>query len=613
MFLLPVFLLLQAPTEHAILETEYTRAENIAPLLAALKSPDLKLQRLAARAMGRLERPSLRDAVVPLLRSESVDLRIEAVSALAQMGATFDFASLVPGEKAGAVRAVIYEAVGRARPPAHGGEVVLVTGLKDEDPLARAGAARGLEALVRLNLKTTRPQPATLEALRQSIRDNRISPLRQFALLALNAVGDQDPPTFDAALGDEDPQVRRLAVIGSKRWVDDPSPMVRFEAIRLAGTCERAMSAVEDPSGHVSLAAVDFLGANQCDAAGVAALVDRGKTWRVRSRALVSLAKIAPDLARGRVAAFRDDPRWQVRAYAASAARLLNDQLTLSTLAADENPNVAAAALTTVDEAVRALLSDHAGLLLAAASRFKGAPEVKSAAPRVLSTVQRLSRDGRVTVRDPRLRLIELLGETSDLAVIEKLRPLLSDRDPEVASMVAKTLTEKTGKTVTPKTTRYVPAPFPSEATLRSLNGAIAVITMKGLGAFTMQLFADEAPATVATFADLAEKGAYNGLTFHRVVPNFVLQGGSPGADEYDALTPQFMRDEVGAFRHERGTLGISTRGHDTGDGQIFVNLVDNWRLDHLYTVFARVTLGMEVIDRILEGDVIETVQIRRR
>jgi cyclophilin family peptidyl-prolyl cis-trans isomerase len=135
---------------------------------------------------------------------------------------------------------------------------------------------------------------------------------------------------------------------------------------------------------------------------------------------------------------------------------------------------------------------------------------------------------------------------------------------------------------------------------------------MKGLGAFTMQLFADEAPATVATFADLAANGAYNGLTFHRVVPNFVLQGGSPGADEYDALTPQFMRDEVGARSHERGTLGISTRGHDTGDGQIFINLVDNWRLDHLYTVFARVTEGMDVVDRILEGDVIETVQIRR-
>jgi cyclophilin family peptidyl-prolyl cis-trans isomerase len=97
------------------------------------------------------------------------------------------------------------------------------------------------------------------------------------------------------------------------------------------------------------------------------------------------------------------------------------------------------------------------------------------------------------------------------------------------------------------------------------------------------------------------------------VVPNFVLQGGSPGADEYDALTPQFMRDELGFTSNERGTFGISTRGHDTGDGQIFVNLIDNWRLDHTYTVFARVLSGMDVVDRILEGDVIETIRIERR
>jgi cyclophilin family peptidyl-prolyl cis-trans isomerase len=96
------------------------------------------------------------------------------------------------------------------------------------------------------------------------------------------------------------------------------------------------------------------------------------------------------------------------------------------------------------------------------------------------------------------------------------------------------------------------------------------------------------------------------------VVPNFVLQGGSQGANEYDGAVGPFMRDELGLVRHLRGTLGISTRGRDTGDGQIFINLVDNFRLDHQYTVWARVTEGMDVVDRILEGDVIETVSVRR-
>jgi cyclophilin family peptidyl-prolyl cis-trans isomerase len=70
------------------------------------------------------------------------------------------------------------------------------------------------------------------------------------------------------------------------------------------------------------------------------------------------------------------------------------------------------------------------------------------------------------------------------------------------------------------------------------------------------------------------------------------------------------MRDEVGEWPHVRGAVGISTRGRDTGDAQIFVDLVDNPRLDHEYTVFAHVLTGMDVVDAILEGDVIERVEI---
>ena len=94
-------------------------------------------------------------------------------------------------------------------------------------------------------------------------------------------------------------------------------------------------------------------------------------------------------------------------------------------------------------------------------------------------------------------------------------------------------------------------------------------------------------------------------------MPNFVIQGGSPGANEYVGIG-DYLRDEPGLASHLRGTLGISTRGRDTGDAQIFVNLVDNFRLDHNYTVFAWVSEGMEVVDRIQEGDVMESVEILR-
>ena len=130
-----------------------------------------------------------------------------------------------------------------------------------------------------------------------------------------------------------------------------------------------------------------------------------------------------------------------------------------------------------------------------------------------------------------------------------------------------------------------------------------------GRGSFDLRLLVDEAPLSVLRVVTRAREGYYNGLTFHRVVPNFVIQGGSPGANEYvgDAA---FMRDEVGLLSHRRGTVGISTRGRDTGDAQIFVNLVDSPRFDHTYTVFADVVAGLDVVDAILEGDQIERVEV---
>ena len=107
----------------------------------------------------------------------------------------------------------------------------------------------------------------------------------------------------------------------------------------------------------------------------------------------------------------------------------------------------------------------------------------------------------------------------------------------------------------------------------------------------------------------LARAGYFDGLTFHRWAPNFVIQGGSPGANEYQGDGP-YTRDEVGGS-HWRGTVGLSTRGHDTADSQIFINLVDNVRLDYDYTVFGVVSEGLDVVDAVFEGAVIERAEVR--
>ena len=132
---------------------------------------------------------------------------------------------------------------------------------------------------------------------------------------------------------------------------------------------------------------------------------------------------------------------------------------------------------------------------------------------------------------------------------------------------------------------------------------------MRRGGTIVIQPLPYRALTNAHRFVRLAREGYFDGLTFQRWAPNFVLQGGSPGANEYSG-DGAYSRDEVGLLPHWRGTVGLSTRGHDTGDGQIFINLGDNVRLDHDYTVYGTVVAGMDVVDSLLEGDVIVGAEV---
>jgi cyclophilin family peptidyl-prolyl cis-trans isomerase len=187
------------------------------------------------------------------------------------------------------------------------------------------------------------------------------------------------------------------------------------------------------------------------------------------------------------------------------------------------------------------------------------------------------------------------------------LAPYAFDFDDAVCDTAVKAYAVLTGQPPVPqpRARRY-----PQQPGNLSKDPARALIQLES-GIVTLELRPDVAPVTVARFVSLVNRGYYNGLTFHRVVPNFVVQGGSPGANEYvgDA---RYMRDETGPQGvHVRGAVGISTRGRDTGDGQIFIDLVDLPRLDRDYTVFAYVTSGMELVDKILEGAKIVRISIR--
>lgn len=129
------------------------------------------------------------------------------------------------------------------------------------------------------------------------------------------------------------------------------------------------------------------------------------------------------------------------------------------------------------------------------------------------------------------------------------------------------------------------------------------------LGNIEIELFYDAAPLTVLNFIELAEDGFYNELQFHRVVPNFVAQGGDPRGDGWGG-PPYFIRCEYSSEKYRRGTLGIATSGKDTGGSQFFIALSPQPHLEARYTVFGQVIAGMEFVDDIVVGDIIETIEI---
>ena len=137
-----------------------------------------------------------------------------------------------------------------------------------------------------------------------------------------------------------------------------------------------------------------------------------------------------------------------------------------------------------------------------------------------------------------------------------------------------------------------------------------ARITLENGNAIDLAFYPKDAPKTVENFVTLAKKGFYNGLTFHRVVPDFVVQGGCPKGD--GTGDPGYkIPAEFNEQKHLRGSLAMARSQHpDSAGCQFYICYGSTPHLDKNYTVFGKVTSGMEHVDRIKQGDRMKTVEI---
>jgi cyclophilin family peptidyl-prolyl cis-trans isomerase/HEAT repeat protein len=639
----------------AVLQAEDRRAptpRDLAVIRSGLHGGDEQTVRTAVRALGRLERPTLIPDLLPSLRHPLPEVRAEAATAIGQAAqgwkgdkapaaSAFDavvapLAARLKIEADADVRQALCDTVGRlpyvSAAQVESAERTLLDVAGRADSLTdRLGVAQGFERLVRVSRKLRAPGDEALALLRRLTTPAKNEAttgarVRRLALEALTAATALDLETLGSATHDPDAQVRRLAIraaaaaapqvapadlrgLITSGLVDD-SPIVRLEALRSLrarrdpGACAADLSATGDRDLHVTLFAIDELGACASAPDAVAALertvrdltdAAQPRGWHRSAHALVALAAAEPEAANRVLAQFTGSGVWQLRMYAARAAAQLKNRTALELLARDPDDNVSEAAV----EGLRSVAGHDADAIYVAALSRAGHQILRAAALAVVDTPNREK-----VVPALKLAWQRLVAEGHDNS---------HDARDAIAKALASAGADPVSRDAPGRphasAVSHPPQIDLNTDDLRRLAAPRARVVIRGLGAFELALFTSQAPAAVLRFAHLAEAGYYNGLTFHRVVPNFVIQGGSPGANEFigDA---SFMRDEVGLWPHVRGAVGISTRGRDTGDAQIFVDLVDNPRLDHEYTVFAQVLNGIEIVDRILEGDVIDRIEI---
>ena len=469
--------------------------------------------------------------------------------------------------------------------------LVVVPVMAKAQPGSIRRLTRGDSALVRRILLAEDRRDSSDAALAQgtSHPDERV---RTLARRAMDRIRD---PKFSARA--------TYPALPSPPTYAEPAWRLRFRALTAArDDCAALRTALVDSAWHVRLRAADLARAS-CASDDVLVSTFRtwvdalpantsrraagGVSWHPAAHAIVALARLRPDEARGRVAKSATHAQWEVRLYVARAAALLADTATLRRLAADVDDNVKEAGIDALSKLsghaddeiyLAALRSRGAQAVRAAAIALKGSPRADVAAAAAAMFDRWVARRN-ASERDARVALLEAAG-----------RPASDDRPPPPPPGVR----------------------LPDRVVALALGADVRLrVTMSpgsGGGSFVVRLRGDVAPMMASRVLALARSRYYDNGTWHRVEPDFVIQGAGPGTNEYVGA-PQYLRDELGTVPHLRGTVGMSTRGHDTGDAQWFVNLKDNPRLGADYTVFAEVVSGIEVVDGILEGDRVATIR----
>jgi cyclophilin family peptidyl-prolyl cis-trans isomerase/HEAT repeat protein len=568
------------------------QASSSEPLVAALKDPEPLVQGRAAEALGAIGHKPSADAIAAMMTVhvkagalsgiEPDDLEYpkpaaaEAVRlgayALVRLGAFAPLSSVLTDGSGQPISrwwpvAYAFRRVGDAR-----AAPILQALLTGDGTFTRAFAARGLGVVK--DARAVEPLLGILGNERE-VTIVRVEAARSLADLSAAAAAPLLTKILTARGADPNLRLEAAAALGQ---------------LAVPSAADLLIELLSDPWPAMRAAALGALARTDADTFLLALSgLDADPQWPVRAATATALATLGRDRAAPRLTAMLKDADQRVI------------PAVLTALAAIDAPNVEATL-------IERLKADDPVVRQAAANGLATLKAAKSSSA-LLAAYDQAEKDPTYVARAAILAALVTIDGAAARPIVERA---MRDRDWAIrvrAAALMRTLDQAAD------VSGIRPAPATPLAELNDLpplinptvSPMVYLDTEKGM--IQIELAVLDAPRTVTNFISLARRNFLGATPFHRVVPNFVVQDGDPRGDG-EGGPGYTIRDEINQRPYLRGSVGMALDWEDTGGSQFFITVSPQPHLDGRYTVFGRVVAGMEVVDRLTQGDQIRSVRV---
>ncbi len=602
-----------------------------------LHSDDPTLVYLAIRSFASIKEKAAKDSIIGFLDDSNMDIRAIAAYTLGQIGEESATEALIKGfidqdtlDVDNILNAQILEALGKISNQAIMGNIASVESYRPDDTTLLLGQTR---SLYRFGLRGIKNQDATKSIMKYILDDTY--PL-QSRVMAANYIArnkDLDLVIYrDEMLAmlkrDNNPNIRMCLAIAMKNLKSDPTlanELVEYfdrekdyrvkcylikalSEFPYINVIEPIMGMTKNQNIHVALTAAQYLvnNGNASDSYLYKEMIHENTPWQVKAKIYESLMKHTPIYYTKVKAVYKNElsdlieKTDNVYEKCAYIAALSEDPYQYTTLLEYQTLAKSPVVKTAIAEGLKRqiesplLIKAYGGNYIRVAKVIADSliVEAKKGGSGVIATLSGLLKNKdfpwKNMIKDSTWKtdIISSLKLPKDTEAYNEFKSAIAQMEGSIYEMKAPEFNHPINWLL-----------------LNSISDSSRMVMKTSKGNITIQLFPNDAPGSVANFIELCQSDYYDGKTFHRVVPNFVIQGGCPIGDGYGGLDYTIRSELSPRYYEGEGYIGMASAGNHTEGVQFFITHSPTPHLDGRYTIFGKVTQGMEVVHEIQVGD----------